>query len=200
MDLDQLLLKKEEVPIFYETSFYLPIHPSLLRKDIALDPHLANKVFPQAAVEWYAELKEHTETVEDQQIKKWYQDVFLKEEPIIKDGKLANPPLRWHDEVFFDGNGFAVHLSINRNCGGSLYFNEDYLSKPKYIDSPIVNFTPEKFEAYAAPGTIQFTDLPGTRAYVYNPHNIDYFPGALFLRNWALLYLNEALRFLHESF
>ncbi len=32
------------------------------------------------------------------------------------------------------------------------------------------------------------------RIYVYHQHNVDYYPSALFLRNWAIAYLNEAMK------
>ena len=34
----------------------------------------------------------------------------------------------------------------------------------------------------------------GVRVYTYNQHNIDNYPGALFLRNWVILYLSEAMK------
>ena len=30
--------------------------------------------------------------------------------------------------------------------------------------------------------------------HVYAQHNIDHYPGALFLRNWAILYMNEVFK------
>ena len=36
--------------------------------------------------------------------------------------------------------------------------------------------------------------LEGAQVYVYSQHNVDNYPGALFLRNWAILYLNEAMK------
>ena len=32
------------------------------------------------------------------------------------------------------------------------------------------------------------------RLYVYAQHNVDSYPGALFLRNWAILYMNEVFK------
>ncbi len=37
-------------------------------------------------------------------------------------------------------------------------------------------------------------DIEGVETYVYALHNVDYYPGALFLRNWAIRYLNDAVK------
>lgn len=199
MKLDQLLLRKEELPILNGTSFVVPIYPALLREDIQLDPQIAHQVFPQAAQEYHQDLAAYIETMEDRQDKKWYKEVFLKEgvqfgthfgRQTILDGT-------WEDLVQTDETGFAHVLSINRNAGGSLYFNKgDMFSCNRYISPPQVNFSPEKFDAYAVH---KFPDSEGVVAYAYGHHNIDHYPGALFLRNWAILYLNEAMKLLGEE-
>ncbi|MDO8511191.1 MAG: hypothetical protein Q7S55_03430 [Nanoarchaeota archaeon] len=194
MRLDQLLLRKEELPILNDTRFTVPIHPGLLRKENSIDPNLAQRLFPQAAQEWYADLQAYTETVQDEGKQKWYKEVFLKEGIQFGTHYERQTILEgtWEDLVQTDKIGFAHVLSINRNAGGSLYFNEgDMFSCNGYISPPLVNFTPEKFDAYAVH---KFPDCEGVVAHAYGHHNIDYYPGALFLRNWAILYLNEAMK------
>ena len=90
------------------------------------------------------------------------------------------------------GNGFATCLSIDRDAGGTLYLPIDKHHE-EYIYPPIVNFSKEKFEAYKA-FDLDLKNSLGVYAHVYEHHNIDHYPGALFLRNWSLLYLNEALK------
>jgi len=37
MNLEQLFLKKEELPILYKTCFEIPIHPKLLDENLRID-------------------------------------------------------------------------------------------------------------------------------------------------------------------
>ena len=200
MDLEQLLLQKEELPILRETSFIVPIHPVLLRPDIKLNPSLAHQVFPQAAAEWYADLAAYTEGLADGQTKNWYKEVFQREKPIVaKEHRRQTLRGAWQDDIVKTETGFAYGLSISRDGGGSLYFNKEDQCCLRGIFPKLVNFTPEKFKAYAVPNEPFPVDLLGAIAYAYGHHNIDYYPGALFLRNWAILYLNAAMKALGEE-
>jgi hypothetical protein len=196
MELEAILLKKEEIEIFEKTGFYVPIHPSLLDKSAKIDPALAKKVFPQAASEWYQDLKQAVEGIQDAQESKWIRETFLKEEPRIEvaypntpyaEQRLAS--VQWKDNMITDENGFARSLEINRNYGGTLYLSPN----PMYISTPFIRFSREKFSeySYGAPTSVA-TDHG--HAHVYLQHNVDHFPGALFLRNWAIIYLNGALK------
>ncbi len=84
MELEEILLKKEEIEIFEKTGFYVPIHPSLLNESATLEKSLAKKVFPQAANEWYQDLKRYVEELQDAQERKWIRDVFLKKNHTLK--------------------------------------------------------------------------------------------------------------------
>lgn len=193
MRLEQLLLKKEELPILHETCFIVPIYFRLLDEDIKINPEIANQVFPQAAKEWYDELKEYIETVENEKTKEWYESVFLTHELKIKKEygrQIVDPPGFWEDTVITGDNGFATGLSINRNVGGSLGLPwENHTDQIIY--PPLVNFSPEKLKVYA---TLSFPNVKSVYAPTYSQHNVDHYPGALFLRNWAILYLNEAMK------
>ena len=200
MQLEELLLGKEELPISHETRFVVPIHPNLLRPDIGLNPNLAHQVFPQAAAEWYADLRRYTEKLENGKNKRWYEEVFLREPLKVSTDKHGRQTIlngMWEDLVQVSGTGFVHGFSISRDAGGSLYYNsEDLQSCRDYIHPKIVSFSPEKFDAYAAE---KFPDNEGVFAHTYGHHNIDYYPGALFLRNWTILYLNEAMKELGEE-
>jgi hypothetical protein len=199
MELEKLLLTKEEIPIIRGRSFILPIHPALLSDDVRLDPFMAQSMFPQAAKEWFEELKAHTDALSDEVTKGWYREAFLSEGYTVRTDPFGRQSMGrfglWEDLVINGVNGFATTLSINRNAGGSLYLPHD--DKKQYICPPMVNFTREKFDEFCAED-LGLDYLGGTYAFAYDHHNIDHFPGALFLRNWALLYLNEAMRSVRE--
>jgi hypothetical protein len=196
MEIEKLLLKKEEIPVLYENLFQMPIHPKLLSNDVRIDENLANKVFPQAAREWYDDLKEYSKTLEDAGTKEWINDVFLKKRPKIKKEFHYQYIGGWRDEVFTAENGFANSLSISRNAGGTLYFNKEEREMFVSFDrtNQYILFEKEKILEYGHKTMKLDNNIEGSRIYVYNMHNIDNYPGALFLRNWAILYLNEAMK------
>jgi len=129
MDIEQLSLKKEELPILYETCFCIPIHPKLLDENIKIDKSIAYKVFPKAAEEWYNDLTEYSKQEKDISKKEWYENIFLKNKPkIIKKRERQILNGFWEDDVSLMENGFARVFSISRNAGGSLYFNKNDLN------------------------------------------------------------------------
>lgn len=198
MKLDQLLLRKEELPILGKPDcprFTVPIHPALLRPDVRIDPTIAYHVFRQAAQEYHTELTQYVATMQDEKEKVWYKEVFLKNPTVMTDKRGRQTILdgMWEDLVQTGENGFARVLSINRNVGGTLFYNsEDRSCTHEYLSPPTVNFTPEKFAAYAV--LEKNPNIIGVTGNAYSHHNIDHYPGALFLRNWAILYLNEAMK------
>ena len=186
--LEDLFLKKEELPILRETCFQLPVYPELLREDINIKKDLAHLIFPQIVKEWHEDLQKHTSEMKPSKEKDWYKEIFLREPKIETErGKYILMPLHWECDVFIEDNGFASGLSISRNAGGSLCPPD-----LDYICPPVVNFSKEKFEAYQS--GLKIEGVNGVYAFVYGHHNINYFPGALFLRNWGILYLNEAMK------
>ncbi len=205
MNIDDLLLRKEELPVvttnYYDNfSFCIPVHPALLRPDISLDANLPQTVFLQAAQEWYHDLQEILPLVPGEETKRWFQEVFLTEEPEVERRydrfRLKNGT--WESQVFPTETGFCG-LSISRNAGGSLIPPERHVLGTRYV-----RFTREKFAAYACPDDPEVHMGPDgkslvVRGYAYGHHNIDYYPGALFLRNWGMAYLNAAMRSLGEE-
>ena len=178
----------------------------MLDPAIRISPDLAQKVFPQAAREWYADLKKHRETPElDDTTKEWYDRAFLKKEPEIKIefGHRCILDGMWKEELALDDNGFARGLSISRDFGGSLYFNQNDMccSELTYLDGNagrLLKLSTEKARAFS----FNQTKLDGkelAEIYIYSQHNIDHFPGALFLRNWAMIYINAAIREVTEK-
>ncbi len=202
MNLEDLMLKKEEIPILHDCCFQVPIHPKLLDSEIKLDQNLARTTFPKAAEEWYNDLVEYSKKLEDDENKKWISEVFLKKRPkIIK--KYASQELDtlgWQDQFFTLENGFAYSLSISRDAGGSLYFHEDdtlcEVFVPFNASTGYIRFPKEKALEYSKDDLIikLGSGSEGVEVYIYASHNIDYYPGALFLRNWTILYLNEAMK------
>jgi len=197
MELEKLLLKKEELPIFGETNFYIPIHPKLLDANININEDIASKVFPQAAEEWYNELKEYAANIEDNQTKEWIDEVFLKSRPKIEQIRGRQCMEGWEDKHIARENGFVEVFEIERNFGGSLYFNqsEDSTHFVNLKGNMYIKFPKEKVIEFGYNEIKKISnELEGVDMYVYKQHNIDNYPGALFLRNWAILYMNEAMK------
>lgn len=180
MHLEELSLKKEELPILYKTCFQIPIHPKLLDPKLNIDKSIAQRIFPDIAEEWYEDLKKYNP--KDKGEKEWIDNVFLKEKPIIE--KHFNHQIfnSWQDDVSFGENGFVTCFSINRNAGGSIYFHEEDMNC-RSIGSAYIHFSDEKYK--------EFKPQDEDNLFVYSSHNIDHYPGALFLRNWAIKYMNE---------
>lgn len=197
MKIEDLLLTKEEIPIIHETAFYLPIHPMLLDPAIMLDPNLARKVFPRAAEEWHEDLSKHTEALPEGQTKRWYLETFLSKSPKVTEEERFQKlnVCGWRGEFFPDKNGFAGGLSVTRNSG-SLYFDKGDLQCTLTLcpeSNRDLMFTLEKRKRFGYKDKLMTNDSL-TFIHVYGRHNVDYHPAALFLRNWAILYLNEAMR------
>lgn len=198
MKLSDLFLKKEELPIIHETSFSIPIHPRLLKEDISLNPQIAQNVFPEATDSWYADLEQYSKGLEFGQMRDWIESVFLLSRPkILREyGIQRLSTIYWEDNVDFNPNGFARFFSISRNFGGSLYFNQGdpCVRDCFFLGDKRIHFSEEKLKEFGEP-------LSGGGAFIFNvyaQHNIDSYPGALFLRNWAILYMNEALKQVFE--
>ncbi len=201
MKLEELMLTKKEIPLLYETCFQVPIHPKLLSPDVKIGQEIARETFRKAAQEWYDELKIYSETLTDPEIKKWINSVFLKKRPSIKNeyGHQVLSTLNWQDDFFMLDNGFVKSFTINRNFGGSLYINREELHGREFVPfddtSGYIRFSKEKVIEFAAEAKVwDIERRQGATVYIYGQHNVDNYPGALFLRNWALLYLNEAMK------
>ena len=119
---------------------------------------------------------------------------YAKEKPKIKKEFGHQSILRgaWIDDIVLDSNGFAWGLSINRDAGGSLYFNKEDFSCKEFLFNDLKNayikFSEEKAKHFAVENRAE-----GAVVHTYAHHNIDHYPGALFLRNWAILYINSAM-------
>jgi hypothetical protein len=185
MKLEELFLKKEELPILYETCFQVPIHPRLLRNNIKINETIAQRIFLDVAKEWYNDLKKYVET-ENPENKEWINEVFLKEEP-----KITKMPNRqffnyWEDYIQTNENGLVTCFSISRNAGGSLYFDKDEMNCESF-GKLYIKFSEEKIKEF------RFEEK-FNKSFCYAGTNIDSYPGALFLRNWAIKYMNEVFK------
>ena len=201
MHINDLLLTKEEIPILFETAFHIPIHPRLLSSDIELDPDLAKKVFPLVIDDWYSELKKYTVSLEDAEKKEWIQEAFLKKKPVSRLKCCCyelDCPI-WESNVLNSENGFANVLRISRNSGGGIYFHKDKYDFKRWVslekNSGYIRFSREKALEFNSEKEIYpISDEEGVHIFIYKQHNVDHHPGALFLRNWGILYLNEAMK------
>ncbi len=177
MDIGQLCLKKEELPIFgnvHKIFFQIPIHPKLLDENIKIDRTIAQKIFPQLAEEWYEELKNYIPSGREEM--EWINNTFSK----------RNSKDNWEERVLFMNNGFVQGFSINKEKDGALYFDKKELNYKSYALT-FINFSEEKYKEFAH-------EKEKSNIFVYSHHNIDSFSKALFLRNWTIKYMNEVFR------
>ena len=191
MKLEEVLLRKEELPIVGENRFQVPVHPSLLKEDVVFDARIASALFSTAAHEWYSDLREYVQTLPentpDERLRKnWITESYL-DKPVEIIRENGRQRLRfWEDLVGCDDRGFVTCFDISRNAGGSLYLGNDF-EREQFAFAKLVKFNDDKKKRYSI-------DKMGMKMNMYSMHNVDYYQGALFLRNWAMLYLNEALR------
>jgi len=180
MKIEDILLTKEEIKVNDYGLFNLPIHPRLLDEDIELSYEHESKSFLKSIDEWKTDLTEYNKNNDDEVNAEWIERCFLKK----------GFPSYWESNVLNLKNGFASSLSINRNHGGTIYYlpreSEEYMSCTR------LNFSPEKLSEFRSKETS--IDKPD-KGYVmiYRMHNIDHYPGALFLRNWGINYLNNVM-------
>ena len=202
MKLENLMLRKEEIPILNDTCFQVPIHPKLLSPSIKIDENLARTTFPKVAEEWYNELIEYSKNLKDKNTKKWVDEVFLEKKLKIRKeyGFQKLNTVGWEDRIFTLENGFVHSFSISRNAGGSLYLSKSDMTCKTFVpfNATIgyIRFSKDKALEFNIEDKIikLGNNMEGVRVYVYALHNVDYYPGALFLRNWAILYLNNAVK------
>ena len=185
MNFEQLFLKKEELPILYDSCFEIPIHPKLLDENLNINKNIARDIFPKVAEDWYIDLKKYVKTEKDKEKRDWVENVFLKEKPKIK-REFNNQIVLgfWKDDFWTLDNGFVCGFSISRDGGGSLYFNEKDFNCQSF-GTFYIKFSDEKKKEF------QFEE---NKIFTYAQHNVDFYPGALFLRNWAILYMNEVFK------
>jgi len=218
MELEQILIRKEEIPIYEVLTgtgpkpyFQLPIHPIFASDEIRLDEGLAQRLFPKILGDWHIELKAHADGLPEGDTKNWFYSVFLDGKPYIEKkygSQYIGPRKIWRDDVGFLKNGFAFYFSLERDMAGSIgvHFG-DFDGIRKYIGPRQVKFTPEKFAEYDADRDLkkkitkkQIREAKdGVSAYVFGHHNVELYASALFLRDWAIMYENEALKSLRKS-
>ncbi len=209
MKIEQLLFTKKEIIISPSGRFTIPIHPRLLKENVLIDTEIAKSVFSKATEEWYEDLIRYVNSsenefegiFEDNNDKDRIREVFLKEKPKVENEGYRQliDTLYWEDHVEFDENGFASSFCISRNGGGTLYFRKDDIDCKSSITiggNAYIRFSREKcMEFNNKPEIIKSDeDLKSVPVFIYVTHNVDNFPPALFLRNWAILYLNEAMK------
>ena len=89
MQLEDLLLRKEELPIslssdtnrntgFRVPIFRVPIYPRLISSEVSLDPKLADGVFEEAARQWYEDLKLYLDSQDSKPERDWTNETFYK--------------------------------------------------------------------------------------------------------------------------
>lgn len=202
--LEDILIQEEELDVFRRRPdsetfrFYVPIHPSLLRKDIVLDETLPQKVFPKAIKEWKRRLQKVLPVLIGEEKEKAERYLEAKQKwrktgsCTIRVEHIPGYEVSWY---WTEDTGLANALSIGRDSGGSLYFNSQTLPEYVTLVSPhAVNFSAEKIALYRAEGDDEHPQI-----YCYKLHNVDSYLGALFLLSWGRQYINAALTHLSRA-
>ncbi|MFA5953422.1 MAG: hypothetical protein WC812_02415 [Candidatus Pacearchaeota archaeon] len=101
-----------------------------------------------------------------------------------KELKKEKFPTRWEDLIQTNENGLVTGFQISRDYGGGLYFDEED-SNCQIYSSPYIKFSDEKRK--------EFQNVKN-KLFIYAQTNVDSFEGALFLRNWAMVYMNEVFK------
>ncbi len=190
-------LTKDEIRIFgpNHTGFYVPIHPTLLEQSRSFDRTLANRVFPQAAGEWYEDLQTflaNTPTLEPD-LREYCKELLRYGKPrvLAVDGRQELEHIGWEDRVRTDERGFATTLALSPSTNG-LYFSEDSHCRVALSlrggPETRFNLSREKVQSLAGEEHGDFAIVA-----TYGKHNVNTLPGALFLRNWAMAYVNAAM-------
>ena len=191
-------LTKDEIRIFgpSNTGFYVPIHPTLLERSRSFDRTLANRVFPQAAGEWYEDLQvllANTPALEPD-LREFCNELLRYGKPrvLAVDGRQELEHIGWEDRVRMDRRGFATTFALSPSTN-SLYFNEEDRNCKVALSltggsETRFNLSREKVKSLACEEHGDFAIVA-----TYAKHNVDTFPGALFLRNWAMAYVNAAM-------
>jgi len=190
VDLGGRLLSRDDA-LINGTVFYVPIHPVLFEGGVELDPKLAMGAFPDVAREWHTDLMMRRNRLPGGKERELYDSFLEFGSEVSKEGGEYVLGGMWRSEVIIGGGGFARGLSINRDVGGSLDYN------PVDVDCEI-GMIPRKgrFFGLSEAKVKEFGRLWAEGGYlldVYGQHNVDNLPGALFLRNWAVKYLNAAV-------
>ncbi|MBS3152027.1 hypothetical protein J4230_01315 [Candidatus Woesearchaeota archaeon] len=151
--------------------------------DLRFDLDIAYSVFENAAAEWYDYLRKYVGVLGEAEERSYIERVFMSRKLSVfyDNGFLTvDPPGFWKVKVKNLENGFPSFLSIDNYVGESLYFdNENNASVvvPKLI----------LFREYRHPQR-------NNHIYAYQQDNIEDYPSTLFLRNWAILCVNECLK------
>ncbi|MEK6833339.1 MAG: hypothetical protein AABY32_04790 [Nanoarchaeota archaeon] len=177
MKLEELFLKKEELPIIgnlHKIFFQVPIHPKLLDNSLNIDRGIAQRLFPQVVEKWYEELKNYIPSDREEMV--WINNLFSERDLI--DNRRS--------KVLFMNNGLVKTFSIDNNKGGALHFDKQVLNYKSYALT-YIRFTEEKYKEFAS-------EKDGDNIFVYSQENINTHSKALFLRNWPMAYMNEVLK------
>ncbi len=210
MELEDLLLKREEVPIglpfgpiikeFDNQWCMIPIHHSLkdsLPDDLKYDMSLALGVMNDA-IDWYEEdLRRYHKGLADEGVKGWVERIFLNDLPVKRD------VWKWPMGL---GRGMRVDMVVSQDFLYSLGLTTDchiYADTGAFdgtgMDNGKVNLSKEKFVEYSIDGDVRDWDgFYCCDMYAWQQHNVDTIPQAIMLRDWAILYENVLLRKMDE--
>ncbi len=137
---EEFKLKREELTIFPQLYFVIPIHRSLPTFQHKFPQNLALKVLPKSLNEWLEDLEE----------KKHELDPATLEEITKIRGVNDLTRLGWSPRIQTLENGFASLLTLERNTAGTLYYRvgDSEFESPLIPNSRFTRFSEEKAKAY----------------------------------------------------
>lgn len=188
MRLKELFLTKEEVPVDDRAVVvHIPIHPKLVDPNKNIDRDIALKVLPRVAADFRGDIKRYLELPDAHE---WIRRAYTKPPRLIRMG--LNYVL--DGVAVFDyhcnPNGLVNTFSIDD--GSTIYFSTEESYGGEYLDSPKARgsrLSPRKVSEFSVKRTPS-----GHLLYFYNQHNIETYPQALILRNWAIHYMNRVFK------
>ncbi|MBI4017829.1 MAG: hypothetical protein HY366_02700 [Candidatus Aenigmarchaeota archaeon] len=185
MELEDLLLKKEEIPLqrsqieFYPAPCNVPVHPLLLDEKRRFDIRLAHTVFPMVVQEWHEELKTYAGQPDWKDERDLIEEYLSVKPRVVEREALYVEPYgrygeRWETSRGRLTNGFPGALSNGAHTSFFVNVDDDLGAELR------MNFSDRKRELYR-----------GCRP--YSQHNVHTLSHALLLRNWAIACVNEGL-------
>lgn len=182
--MEKLFLNKEEIPIIGR-NFKIPIHPELFGSNFEIDDSIAKDIFSKAFDSWYDDLETFVKYMDDPNLDHVYYDLFSGRKPslIQKGESQIIEKINWRDDFSVYDNGLVNLFCIERNHGGALLISDDYLESISPVPSGYIRFGREKAREF---------EFKEGGAKIYSHLNVRTYPGALFLRNWAIEYVNKA--------
>lgn len=190
MEIDDILLKSREIYIGdgqEKPRLVVPIHPSLLRKDIKIDERLGYETLSRAIKPWRKDVNKYHKIIKDTTSKKSINIGGV--ESVHDDVWIIKPEDIYIDRFGFMDNGLVRTFQLGDE--NALYLDQNNTIS---IHQDEAVFKAEKLYEYSCKKDDDILGSGFATCYAYQVHNLGNYRAALFLKNWAVIYLNTALK------